>query len=120
MDGKGKWRESVFVERIWKSIKYEEICLHAYASVGKARRKIGCYLELYNSRRLHSRVRAQTPAQVYSHRPPEALAHDEAGCGNAGLMVSAEYNRTVSRPSYKTLKVDECDFHIPTATTTTS
>lgn len=78
MDGKGEWRESVFVERIWKSIKYEKICLLTYASVGKARRKIGCYLELDNSRRPHSGVRAQTPDQVYSHCPPEVLAAERA------------------------------------------
>ena len=74
MDGKGRWADNVFVERLWRSLKYEHVYLHAYESVGEARRKIGCYLEFYNSRRPHSSLGAQTPDQVYFHRPPEALA----------------------------------------------
>ena len=49
MDGKGRWRDNVFVERVWRSIKYEEVYLHAYASVGEARQSIGRYIEFYNS-----------------------------------------------------------------------
>lgn len=74
MDGKGRWADNVFVERLWRSLKYEHVYLHAYESVGAARRKIGSYLELYNSRRPHSSLGAQTPGQVYVHRSPEALA----------------------------------------------
>ena len=74
MDGKGRWRDNVFVERFWRSLKYEHVYLHAYESVGEARSKIACYIEFYNSRRPHSSLRAQTPDQVYFHRPPEALA----------------------------------------------
>ena len=51
MDGKGAWRDNVFVERIWKSVKYEEVYLHAYDSVGQARTSLGRYLDFYNSRR---------------------------------------------------------------------
>ena len=54
MDGKGCWRDNVFVERLWKSIKYEEVYLHAYETVSAARSGIGRYLEFYNSRRPHS------------------------------------------------------------------
>ncbi len=74
MDGKGRWRDNVFVERIWKSIKYEEVYLHAYASVSEARTSIGRYLEFYNSIRPHSSLKALTPEQVYFHRLPETLA----------------------------------------------
>jgi putative transposase len=74
MDGKGRWRDNVFVERIWKSIKYEQVYLHAYASVSKARSSIGRYLEFYNSIRPHSSLKAQTPDQVYFHRLPEPMA----------------------------------------------
>jgi len=74
MDGKGRWCDNVFVERLWRSLKYEHVYLHAYESVGEARRKIGSYFEFYNSRRPHSSLRAQTPDQVYFHRPPETLA----------------------------------------------
>ena len=74
MDGRGRWADNVFVERLWRSLKYEHVYLHAYESVGEARSKIGRYLEFYNSQRLHSSLGAQTPDQVYFHRPPEALA----------------------------------------------
>ena len=74
MDGKGRWRDNVFVERIWKSIKYEEVYLHAYASVCEARTSIGRYLEFYNSIRPHSSLKAQTPDQVYFNRLPESMA----------------------------------------------
>ena len=47
MDGKGAWRDNVFVERVWRSIKYEEVYLKAYESVSHARRAIGEYIELY-------------------------------------------------------------------------
>jgi putative transposase len=74
MDGKGRWRDNVFVERIWKSIKYEEVYLHAYASVTEARTSIHRYLEFYNSVRPHSSLKALTPDQVYFNRLPETLA----------------------------------------------
>ena len=61
MDGTGAWRDNVFVERLWRSIKYEEIYLRAYDSVGEARASIGRYLTLYNSRRPHSSLDRKTP-----------------------------------------------------------
>lgn len=61
MDGKGCWRDNVFVERLWKSIKYEEVYLHAYEKVSAARSGIGRYLEFYNKRRPHSAPDASTP-----------------------------------------------------------
>jgi putative transposase len=51
MDGKGSWRDNVFVERIWRSIKYEEVYLHAYETVQQARTSIRRYLEFYNTAR---------------------------------------------------------------------
>jgi putative transposase len=74
MDGKGRWRDNVFVERVWKSIKYEEVYLHAYESVHEARTSIGRYIEFYNSTRPHSSLKAFTPDQVYFNRPPESMA----------------------------------------------
>ncbi len=53
MDGKGAWRDNVFVERLWRSVKYEEVYLRAYASVSEARSSIGRYLTFYNTRRPH-------------------------------------------------------------------
>jgi len=65
MDGKGAWRDNVFVERIWRSIKYEEIYLHAYACVKDARTAIGRYLAFYNALRPHSSLDRQTPDEAY-------------------------------------------------------
>ena len=65
MDGKGCWRDNVFVERLWKSIKYEEIYLHAYETVSAAKEGIGRYLEFYNSRRPHSALDGKTPDAFY-------------------------------------------------------
>lgn len=65
MDGKGAWRDNVFVERLWRSIKYEEVYLRAYASVSEARTGIGRYIGFYNSRRPHSSLDGRTPDQAY-------------------------------------------------------
>jgi len=74
MDGKGRWCDNVFVERFWKSIKYEHVYLNAYESVQEARTKIDGYIDFYNTTRPHSSLNALTPDQVYFNRPPEALA----------------------------------------------
>jgi putative transposase len=74
MDGKGRWRDNVFVERIWKSIKYEEVYLRAYQSVHEARTSLGRYIEFYNRIRPHSSLRGNPPDQAYFHRLPEILA----------------------------------------------
>jgi putative transposase len=75
MDGKGAWRDNVFIERLWRSIKYEEVYLRAYASVSEARAGIGRYLSFYNTRRPHSSLDGRTPDQAYFNQPmPEAVA----------------------------------------------
>jgi putative transposase len=65
MDGKGSWRDNVFVERIWKTVKYEEVYLRAYNSVGEARASLGRYLDFYNGRRPHSSLDRRTPGEAY-------------------------------------------------------
>ena len=74
MDGKGCWRDNVFIERLWRSIKYEEVYLHAYESVGQARTGIGRYIEFYNTRRPHSSLQARTPDVVYFDWLPRSSA----------------------------------------------
>ena len=74
MDGKGAWRDNVFVERLWRSIKYEEVYLRAYDSVGEARQSIGRYLEFYNDRRPHSSLDGMTPDQAYFTKLPIRMA----------------------------------------------
>ena len=65
MDGKGAWRDNVFTERLWRSVKYEEVYLRAYESVAEARASLGRYLGFYNSRRPHSRLDGTTPDCAY-------------------------------------------------------
>jgi putative transposase len=74
MDGKGAWRDNVFVERLWRSVKYEEVYLHAYDSVGEARNSIGRYLDFYNGRRPHSSLDGATPDHAYFTSLPLRLA----------------------------------------------
>ncbi len=71
MDGKGAWRDNVFVERLWRTIKYEEVYLRAYASVSEARASLGRYIDgLYNTSRPHSSLDRQTPDAAYFTAPP--------------------------------------------------
>jgi len=70
MDGKGSWRDNVFVERLWRTVKYEEVYLKAYDSVRDARESIGRYLDFYNTRRPHSSLDSQTPDEVYFNSRP--------------------------------------------------
>ena len=70
MDGKGCWRDNVFVERLWRSVKYEE----AYASVPDARAGIGRYIGFYNAVRPHSALGGRTPDQIYFDQPLLAAA----------------------------------------------
>ena len=65
MDGKGAWRDNVFVERLWKTIKYEHVYLHGYDTVSEARSKIENYIKYYNQRRPHSSIDRLPPDQVY-------------------------------------------------------
>ena len=74
MDGKGAWRDNVFVERLWRSVKYEEVYLRAYDSVSEARASIGRYLGFYNGRRPHSSLDRRTPDQAYFNQPPFRMA----------------------------------------------
>jgi putative transposase len=70
MDGKGARRDNVFVERLWRSVKYEEVYLRAYETVDEARHSIGRYLDSYNGRRPHSSLDDMTPDQADFNPPP--------------------------------------------------
>jgi putative transposase len=75
MDGRGAWRDNVFVERLWRSVKHEEVYLRAYTSVAEARASLGRYLDFYNALRPHSSLDAQTPDHAYfNHQPLPAAA----------------------------------------------
>lgn len=74
MDGRGAWRDNVFVERLWRTVKYEEVYLRAYDSVSDARASLGRYLAFYNARRPHSSLGARTPEQAYLDHLPQRMA----------------------------------------------
>ena len=74
MDGKGAWRDNVFVERFWRSVKYEEVYLKAYEDVPEARAGIGGYITFYNERRPHTALDRRTPDQAYFTQQPRRLA----------------------------------------------
>lgn len=65
MDGRGRWLDNVFIERLWRSLKYEEVYLKAYESMSDAKKGIGGYLTHYNSRRPHQALEMKTPDQAY-------------------------------------------------------
>lgn len=72
MDGRGRWIDNVLIERLWRSVKYEEVYLKAYDSIGEARRELGLYFEFYNMRRRHQSLDYQTPDSVYWSTPDRA------------------------------------------------
>src|ERR1700683_5037881 len=74
MDGRGAWRDNVFVERLWRSLKYEEVYLRAYDSVSEARTSLTCYFTFYNTKRPHSSLDARTPECFYYDHLPQVAA----------------------------------------------
>lgn len=74
MDGKGSWRDNLFIERLWKSVKYEEVYLHAYDSVTEARESLARYFTFYNQGRPRSALDSRTPDMVYSTPLPQLEA----------------------------------------------
>lgn len=75
MDGQGCWRDNVFIERLWRSVKYEDVYLHAYETVSAVRAGLGRYFTFFNTRRPHDALRRRTPDAVYfASRPHPAVA----------------------------------------------
>jgi putative transposase len=74
MDGKGRWVDNVFVERLWKSVKYEEVYLKAYDSLVEARHELKAYFDFYNYRRRHQGLDGKTPDEVYCSTSPSRVA----------------------------------------------
>jgi len=74
MDGRGRWRDNVFVERLWRSVKYEEVYLHAYNTVSEARSGLARYIQFFNTRRPHTALDRRTPDAVYFDAMPLAAA----------------------------------------------
>ena len=89
MDGKGRYLDNIFVERLWRSIKYEEVYLKAYQTVAEARAGIDAYLEFYNQQRPHQALGYRTPAEVYQNGPaqevglPSGMVKPSVGVGDS-------------------------------------
>ena len=125
MDGKGRCMDNIFVERLWRSLKYEEVYLNAYASVAEAKTGIGVWLSFYNDERQHQSLGYRTPRQIYEEglwicgrsasptgsasaasrassesREMPAFAHIPTGAtANNGINVNDSKNSTVVPPS---------------------
>ena len=100
MDGKGRYRDNIFVERLWRTVKYEEVYLKAYTSASEARRELGAYFRFYNNQRPHQTLGYRTPAEVFhqvrnapaeeskvTEDPPEQVLVSLAGA--AGLSLNS-------------------------------
>src|SRR5947199_1137516 len=83
MDGKGRYMDNIFVERLWRSLKYEEVYLNAYASVAEAKAGIGSWLAFYNEERQHQSLRYRTPRQAYEAECPWICGRSAAPTGSA-------------------------------------
>ena len=75
VDGKGRYRDNIFVERLWLTVKYEEVYLKAYANASEARKELGAYFRFYNSQRPHQALGCRTPAEVF-HQARNAPAEE--------------------------------------------
>ena len=106
MDGRGCWLDNVFVERLWRSLKYEEVYLHAYANVAAAKAGIGAWLRFYNEERQHQSLGYRTPRQIYQESlwicGRSALP---TGCASPAYRASSESGEMLAFA------------HIPTGTT---
>jgi len=87
MDGKGRCMDNVFVERLWRSLKYEDVYLKAYATGSEARAGIGAWIETYNTRRPHQGLAYQTPDEVYWPGPPASGLRCRSALRPAGLAA---------------------------------
>lgn len=74
MDGKGNWLDNVFIERLWKTVKYEHVYLHAYDTVSEARNALKHYFGFYNQRCPHSALDGKTPDMAYFNQPLQNIA----------------------------------------------
>jgi putative transposase len=83
LDGKGRCLDNIFVERLWRSLKYEDVYLHAYTSVAEARTGIGDWLHFYNEERLHQAHGYRTPRQIYEEQCPWTSGRSAAPNGSA-------------------------------------
>src|SRR5712691_146670 len=97
MDGKGRYMDNIFVERLWRSLKYEEVYLNAYASVAEAKAGIGSWLGFYNEERQHQSLGYRTPRQAYEAECPWICGRSASptGCAFAHIPTGATANHRI-------------------------
>jgi putative transposase len=98
MDGKGRFLDNIFIERLWRSLKYEDVFIKAYGSVAEARQGIGGWLLFYNEERLHQALGYQTPRAVFDGEAHERVDNASAlkGCGVAHRLAGTELKRELT------------------------
>ena len=89
MDGRGRYQDNIFVERLWRTVKYEEVYLKAYANATEARRELGEYFRFYNNRRPHQALGYRTPAEVF-YGEPAVEELKERRCSDRPVLLSSE------------------------------
>ena len=87
MDGQSRYQDNLFLERLWRAEKYQEVYLKAYGNVTEGRRELGEYFRFYNNRRQHQALCHRTPAEVF-HGEPIEKEPKERGCSGQPVMVS--------------------------------
>ena len=97
MDGKGRYMDNIFVERLWRSLKYEEVYLNAYASVAEAKVGIGSWLGFYNEERQHQSLGYRTPRQAYEAECPWICGRSASptGCAFAHIPTGTTANHRI-------------------------
>ena len=97
MDGKGRYMDNIFVERLWRSLKYEEVYLNAYASVAEAKTGIGSWLAFYNEERQHQSLGYRTPRQAYEAECPWIWGRSASptGCAFAHIPTGTTANQRI-------------------------
>ena len=97
MDGKGRYMDNIFVERLWRSLKYEEVYLNAYASVAEAKAGIGSWLGFYNQERQHQSLGYRTPRQAYEAECPWICGRSASptGCAFAHIPTGTTANHRI-------------------------
>jgi putative transposase len=98
MDGKGRFLDNIFIERLWRSLKYEEVFIKAYGSVAQARQSIGDWLHFYNDERPHQALDYRTPRAVFDGEAREPVDNTSAlnGCGVAHRLAGTESKRELT------------------------
>ena len=93
MDGKGRWADNIYIERFWRSIKYEALYLHSFETVPEARKELGNYIDFYNKQRPHQSLGYKTPDSIYMSNKSKFL--------KSGVVVEhlANKNNSTCQPA---------------------